>query len=358
MGKKKASTADAAVDKKDKPKFDSNNVDAFLLKQFGDVFTNGNFLKNKVRQLIPVSPALDYTLGGGIHEGSFCVVTGPPKVGKTTMCLDFAGTAQKYECDLTPGEVRHVYFFSVEGRLKPRDIAGISSLNLDHFTAIESKPGNILNAEKFIEIAETLINTKPGCIFVLDSFSALCTAGEMTAEIGDRYRADSPLLLARFCRRISNILPINKCILLGVTHRIANQGGGGPGKSEFTEASGQKVQYGLDIKLKALYAEPYLDGEVQVGQKVHWVCTSTSTNQAPNRKCESLLRYGYGLDKEWELIQLCKDLGLVQVAGSWLTLPDGSKFQGAEKACQALKDNPAIFDSVHEQYRSLLGFEK
>lgn len=351
MAKKKA---DEKSDDKKKKSIDAGNVDAYLLKEFGEVFTSGNALSARIRKLIPVSPALDYILGGGIHEGSFCVVTGPPKVGKTTMCLDFAGTAQNYECDLIPGQKRHVYFFSVEGRLKPRDIAGIKSLDLNHITVIESKPGNILTAEQFIDICETLINTKPGAIFVIDSFSALCTSGEMTSEIGARYRADSPLLLARFCRRICNVLPINKGILLGVTHRIANQGNG---HAEFTEASGQKVQYGLDVKLKALFKQPYLDGENQVGQIVHWQCDATTTKQSPGGKCESLLRYNHGLDKAYELLTLAKDLGIIIQAGSWFTFPDGSKYQGGEKASKALQDDAALYDSVNTQYRTMMGYE-
>ncbi len=357
--KKKADDGADVADKKDSgPAYTSDTVDAFLTNEFGNVFTNGNHLKDKKRALIPFSPAVDTILGGGIHEGSNVIVTGPPKVGKTTSTLNFAGIAQDIPCDLLPkGQKRHVYFFSVEGRLKPRDIAGIKTLDLDHFTVIESQPGNILSAEKFIGICEILINTKPGAVFVVDSYSQLCTAGEMTANIGDRYRADSPLLLARFSRRVSNVLPINKSILIGITHRISNQGGM-PGQSPWSEASGNKVQYAADVKLNAKFTEAYPKGaEIQTGQLIHWTCTCTTTNRAPNGNCESLLRYNHGIDAAYELLELAKSLGLLKVGGAWFTFPSGVQYQGKEKATEALRNDQALFDDLNNRYRQMMGYE-
>jgi len=74
-----------------------------ILKTFGsNVILSGNAIVDKQSIVIPVSPALDMILGGGIPEGSFVVFTGQPKCGKTTSALTFSATAQNeiYQGDL------------------------------------------------------------------------------------------------------------------------------------------------------------------------------------------------------------------------------------------------------------------
>jgi predicted ATP-dependent serine protease len=69
-----------------------------VIKTFGeDIILSGNSVVDKKVLTIPLSPSLDIVLNGGIPEGSFVVLTGQPKCGKTTTSLDFAATAQKPE---------------------------------------------------------------------------------------------------------------------------------------------------------------------------------------------------------------------------------------------------------------------
>jgi len=346
-----------AKEKKDQQiKLTPDTVDKHLRKKFGDdVFVSGKTIIDTPRMIIPISPTLDLATGGGIQEGGMVVVTGPPKVGKTSMCLHFGGTAQRleYKSSLTDKKVgRKVYFFNVEGRIKARDLAGIPHLLTDenHLQVIKSRPGKILNAEDYLEILEAYIHTKPGAIFIVDSISQLCSSGRMNANIGDRIRDDVPLMLSNLTKRLSNVLPINNSILMCITHLYANQTPGSMKK--WQESSGQKVQYAREVKLRATHSTPFMDGEAQVGQIVHWVCDSSSVGP-PGGKADSLLRYGYGLDKEYEILQIGKDLGLVEVGGSWYTIGD-KKIQGAEKASTYLRENPDVYDDLHTKFREMM----
>ena len=321
------------------------------------LLVGGDMIAASHNKVIPVSPKIDLMLGGGIPEGSLCIITGPPKIGKTTTCLQFAANAQRPEHNSEWGP-RKVYFFNVEGRIKDRDLEGINGLILtkDRFKVIRSQPGNILTGEKYISYCEQFINTEPGSVFVIDSFSALCTSGEMEAEIGERYRADAPVLLARFCRRISNVLPVNKGILLGVTHIIANQG---QGMKVWIEASGRKLQYQVDVKLRGTHQTPWMSGETQIGQEIHWVC-ETSAIGPPGGKCSGILRYNYGLDKEAEILDVACDLGLVKKGGAWYTINTGNeeeKFQGLENVHKALEDNEKLYKSLSDQLFEMTGIK-
>ncbi len=337
----------------------AKSIEESLLSKFGKgTLTSATSIIDSKNIIIPVSPAIDLILSGGIPEGSFVVTTGPPKLGKTSFCLHFAGHAQKprYNSELSPkGQGRHIYFFNIEGRIKSRDLTGIKHLDIskEKFTIIESSPGNILTAENYIDIAEQLINEKPGCIFILDSFSALCTEEDYAGDIGKRFRANSPLLLARFCRRISNIIPINKSIVMGITHMIANQG---MGMSPWMEASGRKLQYQTDVKLKGTHFTPWKSGETQIGQDIHWECT-TSAIGPPGGKCTSKFRYGYGIDKEAELVDLCVDLSLIKKGGAWYTLGE-EKFHGLENARSFLVKNPEKFEKLNREVREMMGLSE
>lgn len=333
-------------------------IEQTISKMFGDdVLTSGHSILEKKRVIIPISPKLDLILGGGIPEGSFVIFTGHPKFGKSSISLDFASTCQRpeYGGAFCPNG-RHVYYYNIEGRIQPRDIAGIPNLNLDRFTCIESKPGKILHAEEYLQMGEMLINDKPGSVHIFDSFSALCTEAEQTTEMNQMQRADGAKLLAKFCRKVANVIPVNKNIVIGVTHLMGNPSGYG---KAFKEKSGQAIAYQVDVKLQALSMKAWKDkNENQIGQEVEWQCI-TSAIGPPGKKTVSYLRYGSGIDKVQELITLACDLGIIKKGGAWYTLQflnmdEPPNLQGLEKTRQALIDNPEWLEELNNQIKTLL----
>ena len=323
------------------------SIEKSLEKKYGkDIFFAGDQLLEKDPVIVPVSPALDLILGGGIPMGSFVVITGKPKIGKSSLCLHFAKNSQKMGFK--------VYYFNVEGRLKKRDLQGMPGLatDIDNFEIIGSQKGKLLYAEDFLDILLTYIEEKENCVFIVDSVSQLCSKARRKNETGERFRDDVPLMLADLTKKVSNILPIMGNTLICITHLIANQG---MGPAQWSEASGQKVQYQSDIKLKALYSEAYKVGEDQVGQIVHWQCDTNALNAPPCQKTKSLLRYGYGIDCEHEIVEMCTSIGIIDQAGSWLTMPDGNKIQGKEKARTFLAENPEEYDKLLKSFKEMTG---
>ena len=324
------------------------DVEKALEKQFGKgIFSAGDKLLAKEIEVIPVSPALNIGLGGGIPKGSFVTMSGPPKVGKSTMALNVAKNAQQ--------KGMMVYYFDVEGRLKPRDLAGIQGLKTDdeNFKRIGSHDGQILYAEQYLEILITLVTTLRNTLLIFDSFSQLCSEAR-EANKGKRFRDDTSLMLADMTKRLSNILPVTDNILIGTVHLIANQNPAS--RSMWTESGGNKIKYQGDVRLKASYQETYpKQAEKPLGQTVHWTIECTALDAPPNQKTTSLLRYGYGVDEEFELLTIAIDLGIVDKGGAWFTFPNGEKKQGMEKSRQYLVEDKELYDNICGQINEMLG---
>ena len=275
----------------------------------------------------------------------------------TTTSLDFAATAQKEEYKGKLKKPRHVYYLNIEGRLKKRDLEGIPNLDLDRIEVIGSQQGQILHAEEYLQIGERIINEEPGSILIIDSYSALCTEAEITSGMDKMQRADGAKLLAKFCRKVSNVIPVNKNIVIGITHLMGNPTGYG---AEFKEKSGQAIAYQTDIKLRAKSFKPWtLNADSNpIGQEVEWqvICSSLG---APGGKITSYIRYGVGIDRQMELLTLASDIGLINKGGAWYTLDfidgDKIKLQGAEKVRQYLIDNPEHYIKLQKDVKGIMG---
>jgi recombination protein RecA len=330
-----------------------------VVKNFGDdIILTGNAIVDRKSVIIPVSPSLDIILNGGIPEGSFVILTGQPKCGKTTTSLDFAATAQKPEYQGGLKSPREVYYLNIEGRLKKRDLEGIPGLDLDRFHVIGSQQGKILHGEEYLQIAEKIINEIPGCVLIIDSYSALCTEAEITSEMDKMQRADGAKLLAKFCRKVANVIPVNKNIVIGITHLMGNPTGYG---AEFKEKSGQAIAYQTDIKLRAKTFKPWTlsADSTQIGQEIEWQVACSALGP-PGGNITSYIRYGQGIDKYMEAITLASDMGIIHKGGAWYTLTaleDKPKFQGAEKVRHYLLENPKAYHDLVKTVKDTMGIK-
>ena len=321
-----------------------------IIKEYGNVLHDPASITERPLEVLSVGPKLDIALGGGVPEGSLFIMTGPEKVGKTVTALTFCANAQKhYE--------RKIYYANIEGRLKKRDLEGIADLTLEaeKMQIIGSTEGNILSAEKYLSIIDNIVHTQPGSLAIVDSFSALSSESELTGNLEDVQVMSVQKVLAKFCRRISNALPINRVTVVGITHLMANISRFGRGKAK-VEKSGSALKYQVDVKLHATHSVPLMQGDTQIGQTVHWNIV-TSAIGPPGQKVESHIRYGKGIWKEMELADLLIDFGLVGKAGAWLKLPNGEKIQGKVNFAQYLEDNPTEYQQFRKEVFTMVGMD-
>jgi recombination protein RecA len=152
------------------------------------------------------------------------------------------------------------------------------------------------------------------------------------------------------------VVPVNRCVIVGITHVIANVSGYG---SPWQEKSGQALMYQSDIKLKCTSFRPWLlskDGP-QIGQEVNWTAINTALYIPPGQKCVSYIRYGKGIDKTRELINIAVDLGLIVQGGAWYTLPtfENEKVQGFDNIQKFIESEPSRYDILYGEVKQMLG---
>lgn len=283
----------------------------------------------------------------------------------TLTSLHFAANAQLLG--------RKVYYLNIEGRLKPRDLQGIPKLQKteDKFEIVrsfkkEDGSSRILLAHEYLDIAESKIKNEPGCIIIVDSASQLLTETEEQGELGQQHRAPGAVLLAQFCKKIANTLPVSGCIIIMIVHVVANTGGGMKKKSR---TGGNKIQYAVDVDLECTYTEKWKVGGgsddesgTEIGKKIHWVTGSTAGNAAPGMETISYLRYGIGIDEIYELFDLAKTTGLIERAGAWYALnyleskeEKIPKIQGEERVMELLNSNEEYVNILKDRLKGMLG---
>jgi recombination protein RecA len=349
----------------------TDQIFAEVEKDYGaGVMISGEEATKTVPQVIPWSPSLDIILGGGgIEEGSWIGITGHEKTSKTCSSLCFAANAQRPENGSRP-----IFYAKIEGRLSLLHLRGIRGLDLSpgKFNIIQSREGRILSAQDFLRILESVIKSVPGAVVILDSISALCDEREQNDGVGTETRGGGAKIFSQWCRLMNQVVPVNRTIVIGITHLISNTSGMG---KQYLERAARMWLYQKDYDLRTISKTPWKVDEKQIGLQVKWVC-NTSKSGAPGKTVDAWLRFGIGLDKIYEVMNFATCANLIKKAGAWFSLSylaNGKwdflfadwkeksgkdippQFQGAEKVYAALVANPKWSAALEAEVMAIAG---
>jgi len=311
-------------------------------KKHGDIIIPAMQIIEKDRKVISISPMADYNLNGGIPEGSWLLLSGPPKCGKTCTALQIAANAQNQYG-------KSVYYGNVEHRIEKKELTGIHGLDVEDVEMIQSYEGKIMSAQDHLQQYTIILKDVPGCVLIIDSTSALCSEGEFGSDITAKARNEGPKLLATFCRRMAPVVPVNRALVIVIQHLIANTSG--YGEPQF-EDGGRKMQYQGDTKLRCTTFQKWEQKEDKIGQVLNWQIKTAALTK-PGGKFQSYLRYGYGIDDIKEYISLGLDMGLIEKKGAWYNYA-GQKAQGEEKLRDLFVDSSEHLNTLKTQIESML----
>lgn len=352
---------------KEKEVTDVNNIytPKEFLKKYGQYVTTGERVleQKKNYKVISISPATDLALGGGIKEGSWLMLSGPPKSGKTTTSMQIIANCQ--------AEGRKIIYLDIEGRLKEMNFE-VPGIDPSKVTVIRSEK-EPLSAEDFLEIGKQLVSLpeNEGCVLVIDSISSLIPKRDLGEVVDGQTRPGLPKILSDFCKKMGQIVPNQRALVIMITHMITNTSGYGAGKMA---DGGVKIQYQADTRMEVKGVTPWETGTKEenkqvIGLKVKWKAICSSIGK-PNVEYESWIRFGHGIDKVQEIINIAGELGLIDVNASWFDLdylsepeakaeaelpPDfNPKLQGQEKVYNFLTSHPKAYAILERKVKEML----
>lgn len=285
---------------------------------------------------------LDSALGiGGYPRGRIIEVYGPESAGKTTFALHAIAEVQKQ------GGV--AAFIDAEHALDPKYAR---ALGVDVDELLISQPDT---GEQGLEIAEALVRSGAIDIIVIDSVAALTPRAEIEGEMGDSHVGLQARLMSQALRKLSGAINNTKTIAIFI-NQVREKVGIMFGNPEVTPG-GRALKFYSTIRLEVRRGEQLKLGSDIIGN-VAKVKVVKNKVAPPFRTAEVDVRYGQGIDRFGELIDLGVDFGIVEKAGSWYSYNGEKLGQGRENAKLALKEQPEISSAIEERILIELGVKE
>ena len=197
--------------------------------------------------------------------------------------------------------------------------------------------------EQALEIAEQLVRSGACDILVVDSVAALVPKAEIEGEMGDPHMGLQARLMSQAMRKLTSVVSRNLSTVVFI-NQIRMKIGVVFGNPE-TTTGGQALKFYASVRLDIRRIGQLKEGEQVVGSRTR-VKVVKNKVAPPFREAEFDVRYGVGVDRLAEALDLGVERGIVEKSGAYFSL-DGERIgQGRERASEWLREHPAALESL------------
>ena len=287
------------------------------------------------------SLGLDLITGGGYGIGRIVELFGPESSGKTTLCIHAMVEAQKNFPNKKVAVVDTEHAF---------DKTYAESLGLKMDEVIISQPSS---GEEALEIAETLIRTGKLSICLIDSVAALTPQKEIDGEMGDSNMGLHARLMSQACKKLTG--PVSKTgTVLFFTNQMRLKIGLVFGDPR-TTTGGEALKFYASMRIELSKKQGEKDGDEVLTS--HVTCKTVKNKLAPPfRKCEFEIRFGEGIDRLGEILELAVNCGIIKKTGSWYSYGETKLGQGSVGVKELLKDNKELAQEIEDNVMEAYNF--
>ncbi|WP_308197078.1 MULTISPECIES: recombinase RecA [Anaeromyxobacter] len=315
---------------------------AGIEKQFGkgSIMRLGDGHEPAPVAVVPTgSLGLDLALGvGGLPRGRVVEIYGPESSGKTTLALHAIAEVQRQ------GGV--AAFIDAEHAL---DVTYARKLGVNLADLLVSQPDT---GEQALEIAEQLVRSGAIDLIVVDSVAALVPKAEIEGEMGDAHMGVQARLMSQALRKLTAVVSRNQSLVVFI-NQIRMKIGVVFGNPE-TTTGGHALKFYASVRLDIRRIGQVKDGDQVVGSRTR-VKVVKNKVAPPFREAEFDVRYGTGVDRHGEALDLGVERGVVEKSGAYFAL-DGERIgQGRERAIEWLRANPEAFERLAARVREGAG---
>ena len=313
-------------------------------KQFGKgaIMRLGDNQAMDIEAISTGSLTIDIALGiGGLPCGRVVEIYGPESSGKTTLTLQVIAEAQR--------KGKTCAFVDAEHALDPV-YAEKLGVNIDELLVSQPDTG-----EQALEICDMLVRSGAVDVVIVDSVAALTPKAEIEGDMGDSHVSLQARLMSQALRKLTaNIKRSNTlCIFI---NQIRMKIGVMFGNPE-TTTGGNALKFYSSVRLDIRRIGAVKEGDEVVGNETR-VKVVKNKVAPPFKQAEFMIRYGEGISKEAELIDLGVKQKLVDKAGAWYSYKGDRIGQGKANVMKFLKENPEIANEIETKIRQELLLSK
>lgn len=321
----------------------SKALDA-ALSQIEKQFGKGSIMKlgeNKTMDVETISTGslgLDVALGaGGLPLGRIVEIYGPESSGKTTLTLEVIAEAQR--------QGKTCAFVDAEHALDPI-YAEKLGVNIDELLVSQPDTG-----EQALEICDMLTRSGAVDVIVVDSVAALTPRAEIEGDIGDSHVGLAARMMSQSMRKITGNLKRSNTMMIFI-NQIRMKIGVMFGSPE-TTTGGNALKFYASVRLDIRRIGSVKEGDEVVGNETR-VKVVKNKIAPPFKQAEFIIKYGEGISKHGELIDLGVKHKLIDKAGAWYSYNTDRIGQGKANSMQFLKNNPEVSNEIEAKLRELL----
>ena len=309
-------------------------------KQFGKgaIMRLGDNQAMDIESISTGSLSIDIALGiGGLPCGRVVEIYGPESSGKTTLTLEVIAEAQR--------QGKTCAFVDAEHALDPI-YAEKLGVNIDELLVSQPDTG-----EQALEICDMLTRSGAVDVIVVDSVAALTPRAEIEGDIGDSHVGLAARMMSQSMRKITGNLKRSNTMMIFI-NQIRMKIGVMFGSPE-TTTGGNALKFYASVRLDIRRIGSVKEGDEVVGNETR-VKVVKNKIAPPFKQAEFIIKYGEGISKHGELIDLGVKHKLIDKAGAWYSYNSDRIGQGKANSMQFLKNNPEVSNEIEAKLRELL----
>nr|DAG92044.1 MAG TPA: Protein recA [Herelleviridae sp.] len=305
-----------------------------LQKKFGKEIVAGN-TSQEVTFISSGSMGLDLALGGGYPLGRIVELRGYESSGKTTLALTACASIQRQTG-------KAIVYVDRENAI---DMDYVEALGVDISPQkfILTQAGT---AEECLEIIRESAKSDAVGGIVMDSVAAMFPRCYLEAEVGDAKMGVLARLMSAWLPGIVGDLKRNNIIALFINQYREKIGVmyGSPKTTPGGKSLGFYASQILDIAKSGVVGDKGEESAIHVKVRVE-----KNKVAPPLRKAEFDIRFGEGVDRASEVLDLAVEYGVVDKKGSFFRYNGDLIGQGSERARAFLVDNPELMQEIEAE---------
>ncbi len=276
------------------------------------------------------SVGLDRALGiGGYPRGRVVEIYGQESSGKTTLALHAIAAAQAAGGAAAFIDAEHALDVGYAKRLGVR---------IDELLISQPDTG-----EQALDITEGLVRSGGIDLVVVDSVAALVPRAEIEGEMGDQHMGLQARLMSQALRKLTGVVSKTGSTIVFI-NQIRMKIGVVFGNPE-TTTGGHALKFYASVRLDVRRIGQVKDGEQVVGSRTR-VRVVKNKVAPPFREAEFDIRYGIGVDRHAEILDLGVEAGLVEKSGASFGVGGERIGLGRERAIEHLRDHPELAERL------------